>query len=431
VRPRPEGPHAILLVTLDTTRVDHLSTYGYSRATSPTLDRIAGGGVRFDGVVTPMPTTDPSHMSLFTGLHPRSHGIWQNGEELGEPETPNLARWAQELGYQTAAFISRAHLLPSALGLRGFDHEDGPKEHSRPAADTTDRAVAWLEDNAERPFFLWLHLFDAHFPYEPPGEFAERYVDAGAPAPVREKWYTRPHTAAMVKVLVGLYDGEIAYADAELGRFLARVRERLPEGEPPLLVVAGDHGETHAELEPRILYSFAHGKYLYQGNLRVPLVLEWPGELPAGRVVGGAAGLTDVPATLFDLVGAPGFPTQGESLVPRIRGRASDAAPLAITQRRSGLADSIIERTGAEEQFAVQDERWKLIASIPSGQVELFDLAEDPGETENLAAAMPAERDRLQAALASWLASTPVAKSRVAEIPEEKIEALRALGYIE
>ena len=122
----PPRPTVILLVTLDTTRTDHLSTYGYARPTSPALSRVAAEGVRVKQVITPMPVTDPAHTSILTGLEPRTHGIRMNGHTLADPSIPTLASWARGLGYHTAAFISRAHLVPSELRLQGFEHEEGP-----------------------------------------------------------------------------------------------------------------------------------------------------------------------------------------------------------------------------------------------------------------------------------------------------------------
>lgn len=428
--PQDGLPHAIVLFTLDTARADHLSAYGYERATSPTLERIAEEGIRFSRAISPMPTTDPSHLSMMTGLYPRTHGVWRNGESLPEPDTPNLASWARELGYRTGAFVSRAHLRPSALGLRGFDHEDGPDAPSRPAAETAGRARDWVEEQGEEPFFLWLHFFDPHIPYAAPPPFRGRWQETDAPPGLErgKPWgYDKPHAPEVVRALVAAYDAEIAYADFELDRFLGWLERRLPS--PPLLIVVGDHGEFLGELEPRILFAFGHGWYLYQGNLHVPFLIRWPGRLPAGRVVPGTAEIVDLAPTLFALLEAPGFPVQGNNLLPRIRGGGKNgkAQEYAFSQRRS----SDKEHLSGKRMLAVQDDRYKLILSHPGGREELYDLASDPGETRDIAAERPGERARLRAELDAWLDRTPASASRSGRVPKEKVEALQALGYIE
>jgi arylsulfatase A-like enzyme len=433
-------PHAIVLLTLDTTRADHLSGYGYRRTTSPVLDRIAREGVRFESAISPMPTTDPSHLTILTGLYPRTHGSRKNGIPLADPSLPNLATWARGLGYQTAAFISRKHLVPGELDLRGFDWEDGPGAHSRRGDETVTRALSWVASHGTHPFFLWLHLFDPHSPYQPAPPFdrlfASETADRGIP--VGEWRYPDPLPPEQVELLVGLYDGEIAYTDRLVERFLDGVESALPAGERPLVVIVGDHGEAMAELFGRYRFAFDHGKYLYQGIIRVPLILRWEGRIPAGRVVSGPVELLDISETLFDLLGQPGFSTQGKSLMPRIRdagagGRSagqSGAGPemRAFTERRL-VSEGEDSAPGPETQFAVQDERHKLILFLPQDRVELYDLAADPAETRDLSGSHTEIRDRLRRDLEDWLATTPRAAKPVPEVPIEKTEALRALGY--
>jgi len=433
---RPRLPHAIILITLDTTRADHLSSYGYARPTTPALDRLAAGGVRFTRAVSPMPTTDPAHATLLTGLYPRTHGIRQNGERMAQPGAETLATWARAAGYQTAAFASRKHLRPSELALGGFDDETGPEDFARRGVETLADARLWLRLHAHQPFFVWIHLFEPHWPYEPPAAFAARFLPPGtASVPrVRSLPAARPMSPELIATLVALYDGEIAYMDTLIGDFLQWISERLPANEPPLIIVAGDHGEAMGELEQRLGFAFDHGKWLYQGILQVPLVLHWEGRLPAGRVVDTPIDLVDLAPTLFDLLGVDGFSAQGRSFAAAVRGpgaeAGSDGRDRYVYSERRELPATYQKIVGSAAQYAVQDARYKLILSLPERRSELYDLVADPAETRNLADISPAERDRLLAALDAWLADTPAAAPSEGIAPE-KMDALRALGYVE
>jgi arylsulfatase A-like enzyme len=427
---KPERPRAIVLVTLDTTRADHLSMYGYERATTPKLDRIAATGVRFAHAISVMPTTDPAHVAMLTGLYPRTHGILQNGERVMQDGLPNLASWARAAGYRTAAFTSRRHLDPDALNLDGFDFRSVPAKDVRPGAETFADARRWLDENADEPFFVWLHVFEPHWPYEPPLEHAAPFLPAGTTTVPQFTQLppVRPMSDDVIATLVGLYDGEISYMDGLVAGMIEWIDAKLPENDPPLVVVVGDHGEVMGELEKRFTFAFDHGKYLYEGTLHVPLFVRWPGHVKAGHVVETTAEQVDIAPTLFELAGVPGFATYGRSLVPDLLGKSKDES-YAFTQRRT-LPEDQRKRTGATSQYAVQDAHYKLILSEPGRRTELYDLTSDPGETRDLSSTDPANKDRLLAALDAWLEHIPVA-GESSGISPEKVEALRALGYIE
>ena len=239
----PERPD-LLLVTLDTTRADRVAPEGPAAAT-PHLAALAARGVRFTNAYSTVPTTLPAHVSMMSGLYPAGHGVHENGRRLGDG-APLVAERLRELGYATAAFVS-GYPLEGRFGLdRGFevyDDEFGAGRNERIASATTDRALAWLASRpAGRPIFLWVHYYDPHEPYAPPEPFRSRF--AGDP-----------------------YLGEIAFVDAELGRLTERFETGAHKGGRGLLVV-GDHGEglgDHGEA--------LHGNLLYQGVMRVPLVL--------------------------------------------------------------------------------------------------------------------------------------------------------------
>jgi arylsulfatase A-like enzyme len=427
-------PRVVLLLTLDTTRADHLSFYGYARPTAPEMGTFASGGVLVRRAITTMPTTDPAHASMLTGLHPRHHGIRMNGQRMADDGVPTLASWARRLGYRTAAFVSRAHLRPEELGLAGFEHSEGPTDTQVQIVGgrTLDAATTWIRAHASELLFVWVHLFDPHTPYGAPPPFTHHFCEAGDRAPpMRGNGASRDaYAPSEVRVLTALYDGEIAYVDELAGRLFKMVREVLPAGEAPLVIVAGDHGEALGELDERLRYAFDHGALLYQGIIEVPLVLRWDGVLPAGRTIEGPASLVDVAPTLFELMGDAGFPTEGVSLLGQIRGEDGPKRQLVFTERRL-LPFAKRLRYRALEQFSVQDGRYKLILSTPFARTELYDLDRDPGERENLARALPDVEAELRGAIERWRQEVPTLASRDAVIPPEKVEALRALGYVE
>lgn len=427
-------PPAIVLISLDTTRADHLSVYGYPLETTPFLEKLAAEGVRVDTAVSPMPTTDPSHLTMFTGLYPRTHGSMRNGMPLRDPTIPNLAETLHELGFRTGAFVSRKHLVPRGLKLFGFDFESGPNGPQREGGETVAEALEWAAANQGQPLFIWLHLFDPHFPYDPPEPFRSRFESADNDWPVpQDRRFPDPFPREYMDTLIERYDAEIAYADSLVKRFLEELRSMLPNDELPLVVLVGDHGEALDELWERYDFAFNHGPVLSQGQLWVPLLFWWPGRLEPGVVASSPAPLVDLAPTLFDLLRVPGFRTQGGSLLPKI-GR-SDSRGLAFSQRRARMRR---DNPGAKawrdlgvEQFSVQEGRFRLTLFV-SGEderTELYDLQQDPTEQVDLSAEQPAVHDRLLAALRSWLAETPTTTEEQ-EIPKEKMEALRALGYL-
>ena len=271
--PRPPGKEpeqrpkrtSVVLITLDTTRADRLGCYGRKDASTPNLDRLAAEGVRVEEAWTPVPITLPSHLTIMTGCYPTTHGVRDNGQSKYNHRIPTLADRFKAAGYTTGAVVS-ASVLDSAYGINaGFgiydDRMAGRAE--RRADETTDRALTILA-TLDRPFFLWVHYFDPHWPYEPPAPFAAKF--AGDP-----------------------YQGEIAFVDAQIGRLLAGLEQRKDN---PLIVVAGDHGESLLEHGER-----THGIFTYRSTLRVPLIFSGPG-IAKGRLGRVFASLLDIAPTL-------------------------------------------------------------------------------------------------------------------------------------
>jgi arylsulfatase A-like enzyme len=421
-----------VLVTLDTTRADHCSAYGYSRETTPTLERVAAEGVRFAVAYAPSATTGPTHATLFTSLYPPSHGVLKNGIALAPPYV-TLAERLRERGYTSAAFVSSFVLDPKFgwdQGFDAFDAEFAPEGETwhgatwegrpvgvfdRRADATIARARAWLERgrDASRPFFLFVHLFDPHKPYVPPEEYARRFPPA-------------EQDSDDLRVTIAKYDAEIAFADAQLGELLAAL-EALGLARDTLLLVTADHGEglmQHGHLE--------HGVHIYEEQVRVPLLVRWPARLAAGRVVESAVSLVDVVPTVLELLGAP--PAEGlggTSLVPELDGKARLDPTRPIFLYRQLFPPTVVESTPVRgEKFGVRIGAWKYILGPEEGSKELYDLSQDPGERTNRFPLDPQRADFLASRMESWRASLPRAAAGPG-VSEEDREKLRALGYTE
>ena len=391
----PRRP-SVVLVTLDTTRADHLGSYGWSFARTPNLDALAWRGVRFARCDTAAPITLPSHATLLTGLYPPRHGVRDNGTFALAPGIETVATRLRAAGYDTAAVVS-AVVLARRYGLdRGFRlydddfgaGETGSAASERGAEATTTAALAAVA-GLRPPFFLWVHYFDPHEEYRPPARFAA----LGGPDP--------------------LYDGEIAYVDEQLGLLL---RQLPPDVD---LAVVADHGEMLGEHgEP------THGLLPYRGARRVPLLLAGP-DVPAGRVVECLVRTVDVAPTLLGWAGAAAPPgLDGAALLPLPSGPACD---------RPTYSESFLPffAYGWYPLRTLSDGRSLfLLGPRPS----LYSLADDPAEERDLAAARPAETAAWEARLRSFLAgmgeSVAGPEPAAAAVASEVRQQLASLGYL-
>jgi arylsulfatase A-like enzyme/Tfp pilus assembly protein PilF len=393
----------LLLVTLDTTRADHLGCYGDAAARTRHLDRLAAEGVRFERAYATAPITLPSHASLLTGLYPFEHGVRNNGNFYLADRYATIATVLKGRGYRTAAFVS-AFILDRRYGLaRGFDTYDDRMEGAQPQVvaleaerrgDRTALALSrWLEANATQaaPFFAWLHLYDPHEPYRPPPPFREAFAD-------------RP------------YDGEIAFDDAAVASILDKLGA-LGALDRTLVAVVGDHGESLGDHGEE-----THSMFVYESAIRIPMILWRPGRLPAGLVVREPVRGIDLAPTLLELLGAPALAApHARSLVPLFAGRAA-ARPPAV------YAETYLPRfyMNWAPLRALIDERYKL---IDAPRPELYDLSDDPGETRNryatqerTVAAFRAELERITAGSEGTM--------NVGALDRDAAEKLAALGYI-
>lgn len=427
--PRP----SLLLVSFDTTRYDHTSLSGYARDTTPNLGALAALGASFEVAYAPTSSTGPTHASLFTGVTPLRHGVTKNGATLAETAT-TLAERLAEANYRTGGFVSSwviARRWGFAQGFADFDDTferatstfdaefwAGQKVEGgfdRRAPETTQRAIAWLEANRDRgAFFLFVHYFDPHAPYLPPDGFRGRFeTSAEADALARD---------------VARYDEEIAFADAALGDLLAAL-QRLGRAGDTLVVATADHGEglmDHGHME--------HGVHVFDEQVRVPLVLRFPGRIPAGRRVDTPVSLVDVAPTVYELLGveAPDAGFEGRSLVPALSGAEPPRPPRPVfLYRRHFNGERRADVWVVGEKFGVREGRFKYIDGPEERTRELFDLAADPKERENRVRAEPEAAAALAARIDAWRAGRIGPGGGKLEISPEERERLKALGYTE
>lgn len=400
LRCRPTAPKSynVLLVTIDTLRADHVGAYGAREASTPALDALAARGVRFDDAMTASPLTLPSHATILSGLLPPHHTLRNNGAGEFPQSRATLATEFSSAGYRTAAFVG-AFVLDHRFGLnRGFDtyddeidrgsSPDAVLEAERPANAVIDRALAWLGRDDTRPFFAWVHLFDPHAPYMPPEPYASRFKSDP-------------------------YAGEIAFADAELGRLVAEL-DRRGLRENTIIVVSGDHGESlgeHGEL--------THGLLLYQPTLHVPLIVAAPGKLGGRGIIRTPVSLADIAPTVASMAGAPLTGTDGSDL-------STALARVSEPEARELYAETEYPTLfGWSGLSALRRGNFKYIAAP---RPELYDVAGDRGETRNLRDAERRQTVQLSAALTK-LASTAV-PTAPATLDDETKAKLASLGYV-
>ena len=402
---RAGQPANVVLITLDTLRPDHLGCYGYTSIQTPHIDQLAGSGARFTQAFTPVPVTLPSHTSLLTGMFPLATTVHDFTGNRVPPGTTTLAKILHDHGYSTAAFIG-APVLDSSFGLnQGFDtyfdhfqlagkeevHLDAMK---RPGDQVVNEALKWLNHRPPKPVFLWVHLYDAHSPYRPPEPYAGRYQG-------------RP------------YDGEIAFADAQVGRVMAALAQ---QGilEKSLVVLVSDHGESLGEHGEK-----THGFFVYNATLHVACIIKVPGDAP--RVVGDEVSLVDVMPTVLQALKIP-IPSsvQGRSLLSLVEGRTTDNASNLYAESYPPLL-----HFGWNLLRSLQSRGWKYIETT---RPELYDTRTDPKELKNLFSTHQAlaqeMSNRLRAMVSRYTPATGAAATENAPTDPALLESLRSLGYV-
>lgn len=390
----PRGP--IILISIDTLRADHLPVYGYNRVATPHIDALARDGAIFERAYSHSPQTLPAHTSILTGELPFEHGVRDNLGFTVKPGQRTLPGLLAGRGYATAGFVS-SFVLRQDTGIgQGFALYDSDMPPASPGAaigqvqrdgsDTLGRAERWLDSQADRRFFLFLHLYEPHTPYRPPARFA--HYDP--------------------------YDGEIAYADEIIGRVVDSLKRRKLY-DAATIVLLSDHGEglgDHGERE--------HGVFIYDETIRVPLIVK-PAGGDGGRRASAPVQHVDIAPTLLDFAGVARPPEwRGRSLRPLLETGGA-------LEEQGIYSESMYPRYhfGWSELTALTDARYRF---IKAPRQELYDIVSDPRETRNIAA------DRDQTAAAMRVALDRLAAGRAigapAAVSDEARERLQALGYV-
>lgn len=402
-RENPLRPFNVVVVTIDTLRADRLRCYGYQRIETPTLDGLAAAGALFEHAVAQVPLTPPSHACIFTGTYPTVHKVRNTGGFALQASSRTLAKILQEQGWDTAAFVGAA-VLKKAFGFnQGFAVYDdemprlGKKhevaeEPQRKAGDVVDRALGWLHAQSGKPFFLWVHLYDPHTPYDPPAPYSKQYQDR-------------------------LYDGEIAYTDHELGRLIAAL-DKKSAPEKTLIVVLADHGESLGEHG-----EYTHGVFLYDSTLHIPLIMRGPG-VKAGLRIPQQVRTIDILPTILHLMGGDAPPAcQGRSVTPLFSGKPVPA--------QSSYGETIYPKMNLHwaELRSVRTDRWKYIRAP---KPELYDLEHDPAETNNIIGDHPKEFRELNQQLNTVARTADGKPEKVSStiMDPRTMEQLKSLGYL-
>lgn len=377
------GAPVVLLITSDTHRADHLGVAASGiEVETPTIDALARRGVFFGNAQSSSNVTIPSHVALLTGVTPRDTGVRSNLDGIGA-SAATLAEAFRDSGYHTVASLSARHLFEVGGAGQGFDRVDAPHEPQRDGSVTLERLQTWLPRYEGYPLFIWLHLFDAHSPYEPPAQFTnELGVDAAAGATAEELRLVEQRK---------FYRGEVGYLDSLIGELLSDARF-----DQAIIAFTGDHGENLGEHD--LLFNHAE---LYPEVVRVPLILAWPGA-PQGTRVEQPTSHLGIARSLLDLAGLTEVDFPGESLLADL-GEARESAPLyAIADH--GRSASIRHR---DEYLVLHLTDYQIGKGRQAahGETFLFDLAQDPGCTEDLVDERFERARGLRASLVRWLAS--------------------------
>jgi arylsulfatase A-like enzyme len=387
----------VLLISIDTCRADSLGCYGNSPQATPNVDALARDGVLFKSVITPFPMTLPAHCSMLTGTYPETHGVRGNDCRLGDANV-TLAKVLRTAGYQTAAFVG-GFPLAARFGLnQGFQTYDDQfhkgkdgDEPERKAEEVSRPAMAWLEEHGDQPFFLFLHYYDPHYPYDPPPPFPSTYA------------------------------GEIAYVDMSIGTVMDKLRS-LGLDDNTLVILAGDHGESlgeHGEKE--------HGFFIYQSTLHVPLIVRVPKGGARGRQVEENASLVDILPTVLGLTGVS-IPKQVQGVD---LGGCLAAMPRPNEPRLLYSEALWPEMCDCSPLYGVLDGAWKY---IQCPKPELYNLSQDAGEKVNLAAKQPQIAHRLRGRLEerrkAMASAAKPQDSASAPLDKDTLRQLESLGYV-
>jgi len=405
-----DRPMNVIIVTIDTTRADHIGCYGKAEASTPNIDALAAEGVLFENAFASVPITLPSHATIMTGLYPLAHGIRDNGIFVLDDRHTTIAERLRDQGYRTAAAVGSFPLAEKFNLDQGFEVYDDrfnaqyedfrgrrvlPKTgiffDERRAAQVNEAILPWLEDRSGEPFFLWLHYFDPHQPLEPPTPYDQLFFDDP-------------------------YLGEIAYADEALGKVMDTLR-RLAIDDRTMVIVTSDHGEGRGDHGED-----THSLLAYGSTLHIPLIIKVPGGRRGG-VVSERVGLVDLAPTVLEMLGLEGDPIlQGRSLVPELEGQVRPPAALYAETLSPRLSHGL----GEIRVLFDGDSKY-----LHGPRPELFNLAVDPGELHNLMQSDPERAETLKQTLQDFMTAHAAADpQQVGSVDADTRSRLEALGYL-
>lgn len=441
-RAAPVRPN-VLLVSIDSLRSDHLGAYGYTRDTSPTIDRLANDGVLFEEAISASSWTLPAHMSLLTATPPERHGVVRHDRRLRD-EAVTLAEVLRDEGYVTAGFVAGPYLKDVYGYGQGFDVydqsavRDGIESHKGVTGPRlTELVLETLDRTHEEgaPFFVFLHMWDVHYDYNPPPPY-DTMFDPEYDGPITGEnfihgaQYAPDMAARDLEHVLALYDGEIRYTDAHLGRILDRLQDKGLLDDT-VVVVTSDHGEEFFEHGRK-----GHGDTLFDETIRVPLVIRYPRRIPPGQRIAEQVRLIDVAPTLLGLIGVErpaSFGTEADE--PH---HARNLAPWIATPRQTAAFPRLLAHShtamGPNQKRSVRSlDRKLVLQSRRPDRPQLFDLRKDSGEQRNIAKqqlprdarGLRREADRHQRLWGEDHLADPM------EMDPTLLESLRALGYVQ
>jgi len=405
----------VVLITIDTLRADHLGCYGYTKIKTPNIDELAADGTRFERAFAVVPVTLPSHTTMLTGTYPMLSGMHDFSLNKLSASQPTLASVLKQAGYATGAVVAAA-VLDSRFGLnQGFDfyydHFDFSRldeanldEMERPGNEVADVTLDWLGKNWQKKFFLWMHLYDPHFPYKPPEPYRTEYAGR-------------------------LYDGEIAFADAQVGRLVRFLKEKGVYRNT-VIVLAGDHGEGLGEHGEK-----THGFFIYNSTMHVPLIVRLPGPRAPdakARTVSNLVSLVDLMPTVLGAVGVDvPAQVQGSNLLAGAdRSVRSTRGVETAAKDRSVYGETFLPRIhfNWSELRGAENAKYHF---IDAPRPELYDVATDPGEAHNLLGEKKAVGEEMRAKLVAMIREYSAGKELAEKtgLDPALMERLKALGY--
>ena len=431
-----KAPHGIILISLDTLRADHLGCYGYYPNTSPSIDTFAAENILFENAVVQAPNTLPSHMSIMTSLYPSFHKVTNSSFPLDE-DLLTLAELLKAGGYQTVAFTDGGYVSGSFGFNQGFDIYD---DHGGGIENILPKAIQWLDTNRSEPFFLFLHCYDIHSPYNPPPPYNSMFHDFSYPsglvpsnrnlssAYMRKLWLTDED----VQHFIAFYDGGIRYTDENIGRFLSYLKNSGLYDDS-LIIITSDHGEEFNEHG-----SFLHWQIYFRPNLHVPLIIHIPSFKKTPVKITNLVRSIDLLPTILDSAELPAHQgAQGKSLLPLVRQRKGfiNIFVRAITALfKKGPKVSFAEQQPSRHlhyRSIITDDGYQLIGAPYSQQIKLFNLKKDPLARNNIYKDNKDKAEKLLSQLNETYSRQQDQETARPSLDDRIREQLQVLGYIE